>query len=167
MRDGSVYLDFDREAASFREAILSAIADVEKASIGARVVRVEPDELVTMAEIARRSGRSRESVRQLVSGLRGPGDFPPPVASLKQRSPIWRWTEVSHWLRESLATEDKPAHRKAGSAIAERDTGGWVAAVNAVLDVRRHVPDVSEARRLFDVLVKPPTATARGTRRTP
>jgi hypothetical protein len=43
MRDGAIYLDFDREAASFRDAVLSAIADVEKAGLGARVIRVEPE----------------------------------------------------------------------------------------------------------------------------
>jgi hypothetical protein len=37
-RDGVVFLDFSREADSLRVAILSAIADVEKAGIGARVV---------------------------------------------------------------------------------------------------------------------------------
>ena len=42
-RDGVPYLDFDREEESLREAILSAIHDVEGADIGARVIRVEPD----------------------------------------------------------------------------------------------------------------------------
>ncbi len=41
IRDGVVFLDFDREASSFREAVLSAIADVEGAGIGATVLRVE------------------------------------------------------------------------------------------------------------------------------
>jgi hypothetical protein len=40
-----VFLDFDRQAPSRREAILSAIRAVESAGIGARVVRVEPEEL--------------------------------------------------------------------------------------------------------------------------
>jgi hypothetical protein len=44
-RDGFVFLDFDREATSLHEAVSSAIADVERANIGARVVRIEPEEL--------------------------------------------------------------------------------------------------------------------------
>lgn len=41
-RDGKVFLDFDRKAASFRDALLSAITDVERAGLEAQVVRVEP-----------------------------------------------------------------------------------------------------------------------------
>jgi hypothetical protein len=42
MRDGKVFLDFDRKAASFRDALLSAITDVESSGLEAQVVRVEP-----------------------------------------------------------------------------------------------------------------------------
>jgi hypothetical protein len=41
-RDGVVMIDFDREAATYDEAVRSAIADVEGAGVGARVERVEP-----------------------------------------------------------------------------------------------------------------------------
>lgn len=57
--------------------------------------RVEPDDLVTMSEIAERRGRSRESVRVLVAGRRGRGDFPAPVSHLRSRSRLWRWPEVA------------------------------------------------------------------------
>ena len=40
-RDGIVSVGFDRVAPSLREAITSAIRDIESAGIGARVVRVE------------------------------------------------------------------------------------------------------------------------------
>lgn len=46
---GVVHVDFDREAESLREAIESAIADVERA--GYRVARVEPDDLQVFEEI--------------------------------------------------------------------------------------------------------------------
>src|SRR4051794_37954463 len=61
--NGVISLDFSREAPSLREAVASAIADVGRADLGLQVVRVEPDELVTAAEIARRIKQSRESVR--------------------------------------------------------------------------------------------------------
>jgi hypothetical protein len=64
-RDGVFYIDFDREAESMQEAILSAILDVERVGTGIRVIRVEPDELVTASEIVERTGRSRESIRKL------------------------------------------------------------------------------------------------------
>ena len=40
---GAQYLDFDREAASLDDAILSAVADVERVE-GARVVRCDGDD---------------------------------------------------------------------------------------------------------------------------
>ena len=44
-RDGVAYADFCREADSRQEALQSAIRDVE--ATGAKVERVEPDELAT------------------------------------------------------------------------------------------------------------------------
>ncbi len=150
VRDGVVFLDFDRRADSFQDAVLGAIADVEGAGLGARVVRVEPDELVTMAEIARRAQRTRESIRQLVTGERGPGRFPPPVASLKGRSPIWRWTDVAHWLAEKEAS----AGKESGVLRSAQEEGAAVAAVNAALDLRRHVRTRGEARQLYEAMFK-------------
>ncbi len=40
-QNGRIAMDFDRAGISMREAIVSAIHDVRKAGIGARVVRVE------------------------------------------------------------------------------------------------------------------------------
>jgi hypothetical protein len=57
----------------------------------ALVIRVEPDELVTAAEIAQALGRSRESVRLLIFGKRGPGGFPAPASHLRSRGRLWRW----------------------------------------------------------------------------
>jgi hypothetical protein len=42
MHHGLVTLDFDREALSYRQALLSAIEDVERAEQPIRLVRVEP-----------------------------------------------------------------------------------------------------------------------------
>jgi predicted DNA-binding transcriptional regulator AlpA len=147
-RDGVVFLDFDREADSLREAVLSAIADVERANIGARVVRVEPDEFVTMAEIARRTNRTRESIRLYSLGERGPGQFPSPM-SITPKSPLWRWTDVALWFA-SNEIEIK-AHLLPREAI---DAGPIVAAINGVLDLRRHVADKKEAKKLFDKVLK-------------
>jgi hypothetical protein len=49
-RDGMVYLDFDREAPSFSEAVSTAIRDVKKA--GYQVARVEPDQELIYEEVA-------------------------------------------------------------------------------------------------------------------
>ncbi len=48
MSGGVTSLDFNREAESLEDAIASAIANVE--STGTKVLRVEPDDLVTVTE---------------------------------------------------------------------------------------------------------------------
>ena len=73
--------------------------DVEGTVDGVTVARVEPDTLVTIADIAERLGRSEESVRLLIVGKRGPGRFPVPVARLgRRKSRLWRWTDVLSWM---------------------------------------------------------------------
>lgn len=94
--DGIQYADFDREASSLEEAILTALADIEKVR-GAVVARIADAGLVSMADVAERTGRTRESVRLLVSGRRGPGGFPPPVTDPRGRYRLWRWAEVERW----------------------------------------------------------------------
>jgi len=138
-RDGVMFLDFEREATSLMEAVLSAVADVHRARTGLFVARVEPDDLVAAAEIARRVRRTRESVRQLVHGERGPGEFPAPVANLTQRSPIWRWTEVASWFNTHYGSLDPSEIRDASD----------LAAINAALELQRNVRDVSVINRLW------------------
>jgi len=60
-RDGLLFAEFDREASSSPEAIISAIRQIESAGVGLIVVRIEPDELVSAAEIADRVGLQEES----------------------------------------------------------------------------------------------------------
>jgi hypothetical protein len=50
-RDGVTSLDFGRSAPSMKEAIVSAIRDVRKANIGARIIRVEGSELASARAI--------------------------------------------------------------------------------------------------------------------
>src|ERR1039457_3482898 len=99
---GVQHLDFDREASSYLAAVLSAVDDVETAVPGVRVVRVLPDEYVTLAEIAQRTARTRESGRLLSIGERGPGEFPPPAARGAERNKLWRWAEVASWFASAL-----------------------------------------------------------------
>jgi hypothetical protein len=95
---GLLYLEFSRSSRSLQDAIISAINDVRKADIGAEVLRVDECNLVTMAEIARRIGRTRQLVHQYMIGKRGPGGFPPPECHLTDHAPLWAWCAVSYWL---------------------------------------------------------------------
>ena len=92
---GRVILDFAREAESVETAISSAVEAVRAA--GAKVDRVEPDPLVSLAEIASRTGMSRAAMTQYSKGQRGK-DFPPPVARVTSDSPLWDWATVAKWL---------------------------------------------------------------------
>lgn len=89
------FADFDREAPTLLDAVTSAIADVETVP-GLEVLHIDPDELVWAAEIAERTGRTRQNVDQLIRGQRGPGRFPPPT-SHATRNPLWRWSEAEAW----------------------------------------------------------------------
>lgn len=131
--DGVHYADFDRSAETFAAAVAAAISAVESVS-GLRVIRVEPDDLVTASEIADRLGRSRESVRLLIAGERGPGGFPAPVSHLRSRHRLWRWADVAAW-----AGLDAPTVQRAR----------LVAAVNAAIELRSKASELPpDERRL-------------------
>jgi hypothetical protein len=51
VRDGVAFVEFERTAASRREAITSAIREVEQAAVGVRVVRVESETANVIAKI--------------------------------------------------------------------------------------------------------------------
>ncbi len=51
MRNGIPFLEFDRSAHTLREAILTAVGEVEEAVAGVRVVRVESATANTIAKI--------------------------------------------------------------------------------------------------------------------
>ncbi|PWE17277.1 hypothetical protein DDZ18_06200 [Marinicauda salina] len=115
---GAIVLHFHREAESLSAAIRSARADVEAA--GATVRHVEPDNLVSLTEIARRAGLTRSATSLYANGGRG-RDFPPPVARVTSDGALWDWREVSAWLhrRGQLPIEDVRAAAAIGAANAE------------------------------------------------
>lgn len=126
-RQGAFYADFDREANSLPDAVMSAIEDLESTG-EVFVLRVEPEDMVNAATIAARLGKSREGVRLWASGARGPGDFPEPRFYLGEGfHPIWTWSSVVAW------------HAKyTGALNAEAvEDATFLAYVNAVLEFRR------------------------------
>ncbi len=143
IRNGVAFLEFDRQAATLPEAILAAIQDVETVE-GIDVLRVEPDDLVTASEIARRTGRSRESIRLLAAGMRGPGGFPPPVHNLRGQSPLWRWAEVAEWTCTHLTgTRVQPQ---------EWESAAFIAVLNSALHIHQLVPTLSTMKALWGAM---------------
>ena len=114
-RNGIAYLNFDREAESLESAILEAIYQVEQNESGLEVKRVEPSDLVTSTEIARRLNRSRQSVQQIISGIRGDGDFPLPVAGVTSKTMVWSWQEVAKWFLKKEKLTEKSVYDQAAT----------------------------------------------------
>lgn len=94
-QNGHTILDFEREARSITEAILTAVADATE--VGAVVERVEPDPLVSLSDMALRSRMSRSAMTNYYKGHRQEG-FPAPRARVTTASPLWDWAEVAKWL---------------------------------------------------------------------
>lgn len=92
---GVVILEFARTAKTFLHALASAVTDVRAA--GARIERIEPDHLVSLSEIAKRTGLSRSAVSLYAAGERGE-NFPAPVARVTTESPLWDWVDVARWM---------------------------------------------------------------------
>ena len=155
MIDRVGFIEFDRQAPSFLQAVCSAIENVEGA--GYRVVRVEPEDLVTAAEIARRWHRTRASVSSLISGERGPGTFPRPISYVDTKSPLWRWSEVTRWLSDFEGAETDAAEQAEDLAFVNdllslRPKFGREARLRDVVR-RLKIPDSEPVRRLKSAIV--------------
>ena len=105
-KNGTVYLDFDRESENLEQAIISAIRDVESANIGAEIVSVAPEHLVSLSDIAERVSMSRQAVSLFMLGERGTGDFPKPVLKIANKSPLWKWSAVAEWFFQQEKIKD-------------------------------------------------------------
>lgn len=105
-RNGAVYLEFDREADSLEDAVISAIKNVKSSSIEMDVASVAPENLVTESEIAKRLGITRQTISLWIKGERR-GGFPPPVMRLSEKSPLWQWNDVAVWLFKNNIISDR------------------------------------------------------------
>ena len=144
---GVLSIDFDREGPSLAEAIASAIRDIDRSGSEMTPVRVEVEgvgDLVTVGEIARRLGQSRESVRLYATGARGPGGFPPPAARQDTRTPLYRWAEVARWMETNGWDRAKLGRSKPVPAAVEL--------INGALAVRRTRPRVAGADHVLEMI---------------
>ncbi len=126
-RNGTVYLDFNREASSLEDAVIAAIKDIESIKLGIRVISILPDDLVNEMDIAKRLNQNRQTVSLWVKRERRQSTpFPNPVLKLADKSPLWRWYEVTNWLYQQRLIEDK-------SVV---ESAKFIENINAVLDER-------------------------------
>jgi len=110
------------EGAAF--ALIDTITDLFPEALPCRL----DQDLVAIPDIASRADRSRESVRLLVDGKRGPGSFPPPVGTVGDGIRVWPWAVVVDWFAEALGEEiDDPGIPPQVASV-----------VDACLAARRH-----------------------------
>jgi hypothetical protein len=133
---GTVRLWLDWPAWSLTEAVVDAVHAVE--ATGLRVLRVDADDWVTAGDVARRIGRSRETVRLWAAGRMGPGGFPPPLNPGRDTT-FYSWAEVLAWLR----------HR---GGIDLPDDEPVLAAANLAVQLRALMRRVPRARALLRLL---------------
>jgi hypothetical protein len=124
--DGTFLIEFDREAPEFAPVVAGALDELRAVLPDAVILRVEGDDLATMADIAKRTGRSDESIRLLIQGKRGAGDFPPAAGRLDARTRVWRWADIAPWFADVLG---EPLPGAEGSA--------FIQALNDALDLAR------------------------------
>jgi predicted DNA-binding transcriptional regulator AlpA len=99
--DGVVRITGVVQATDGESAAFDLIEQIHGALPQAAAIRLDQD-LVSIPDIADRTGRSRESVRLLVDGKRGPGRFPSPVGTVGDSIRVWPWAVVLEWFRELL-----------------------------------------------------------------
>ena len=133
---GTVRLGLHWPAWSLTEAVVGAVRAVE--ATGLRVLRVDADDWVTAGDVARRIGRSRETVRLWAAGRMGPGGFPPPLNPGRDTT-FYSWAEVHAWLR----------HR---GGLDLPDDEPVLVAANLVVQLRALLRRVPRARALLRLL---------------
>ncbi len=126
--EGYAEVAFDRDALTLIDAIVSGVRDLDRFGLAATGV-CDDDDLVTLADVADRVGKSREAVRLWSLGRTGPGGFPLPVNANLSTS-YYRWSQVAPWLRTQMG-------------INVPDPEPVLAAINLALQLRAIAPRVS------------------------
>lgn len=90
------FIDFSREATTLDQAVLTAIADVERVA-DIVVVGVEDHTLVTLDEIATRTGFEPDAIRGAIDRDDDVNPFPPPFEDPDAEQLVWAWIEVASW----------------------------------------------------------------------
>jgi hypothetical protein len=87
------------EAAAF--ALIDIVTDLFPDAVPSRL----DQDLVSIPDIASRTDRTRESIRLLVDGKRGPGSFPMPVGTVGDGIRVWPWAVVLEWFAERMGED--------------------------------------------------------------
>lgn len=102
----TMFFEDVNECDKLRALLVDAVRELEAA--GFKVIGLDFD-LVNTTDVADRIGRTRQTVRQYVDGLRGPGRFPAPLGS-PGGVRVWDWGSVNEWLRAFDQSGDPEYH---------------------------------------------------------
>jgi predicted DNA-binding transcriptional regulator AlpA len=91
---GRIALEFVREAESAERALLSALADVNRAIPTAKLIEAAPD-FVGLTDVAEVIGMTRQNMRKLM--VSNATSFPTPIH--EGSASVWHLAEVMLWLQ--------------------------------------------------------------------
>lgn len=106
-------VDFAIEAETLDDAVSLAISGVK--NLGGRTVKLEPDDLVDLQELAHYS-RLGWSRMHAFANSNSKNPMPLPIRRVDSERPLWSWKAVSAWLAENGLLPDSDA-RFAASAF--------------------------------------------------
>lgn len=122
LQNGALVLAFDREAPSYKDAVLSAYRDIRSAKTD--ILGFDPDYLVTAAEIARRANLSPAAISKYTRPDTENG-FPQPVRSVMSKRPCYDWVKVSKWFLDrgevDLATYQQALVSRVVNVVAQTE----------------------------------------------
>ncbi|EPR7491325.1 hypothetical protein ACU8KK_003553 [Vibrio alginolyticus] len=96
--DEMLYIEFEREAETFVQAVTQAIKDVESVEgYVLQVISIEGD-LVSLGEAAEFTGVKKSTLAKYKKGTFGGGGFPVPVRKASKKDPLWRLSDIVDWL---------------------------------------------------------------------
>ncbi|MDF9399088.1 hypothetical protein [Vibrio sp. 1180_3] len=98
-KGNTVLIEFNREAVSYEQAVISAIKDVNKV-VGLTVKSVDAGQYVGLSDAAELSNLTRSALSKFAKGNRGDGTFPSPYLRLISKTPLYDWYEVANWLEQ-------------------------------------------------------------------
>lgn len=116
--DGVVKITAPVEASDDESAAFHLVDEIQAVLPHAVPVRLDQD-LVSIPDIAERTERTRESIRLLIDGKRGPGGFPSPVGTVGDAIRVWPWAVVVEWFRTALGedVEERGVSPEAASMV--------------------------------------------------
>ena len=149
-KDGYVCLDFSRTSESAEEAIFSAIKDIECSVVGVSVERVEPDDLTSLSEIARRTGVTRASLQKYARGISKVGeDFPKPAANISSvRRELYSAVEVISWMHAKERVVLSEHSMELVNVIAKTNQALLVAKARKDVEINRLVGRLTAAEKV-------------------